>query len=222
MLYAVTVSDPDCDGAQLTISVIDLPSWCTFNGTNVSGTAECEYVDTSFTVTVDDGTMADTLLVTVDVDQTNVAPAIDQEDNVSVKNGEEYTFYPSITDPDDPEHSIEYLDYPTWCSIQNDSIVGTVQDEFLTESVVVIAADYCSADTMSFDVTSYLCGDANGSDNIDIDDAVYLVNYIFAGGPEPDVYDAGDADCSGNIDIDDVVYIINYIFAGGPMPCSEC
>jgi hypothetical protein len=222
LLYAVTVSDPDCDGSELTISVTGLPSWCTFDGSTVSGTTECDYADTSFTVTVNDGTLADTLLVTVDVDQTNVAPTIDQEDDTSVRSGEEYTFYPSITDPDDSDHTITYLDYPGWCSVHNDSIIGTVPAELLTETIVVIAADYCHADTMSFDIASYICGDANGSNDVDIDDAVFLVNYIFSGGLPPVVYDTGDVDCSGNIDIDDVVYIIKYIFSGGPPPCEGC
>jgi hypothetical protein len=74
----------------------------------------------------------------------------------------------------------------------------------------------------------YICGDANGSGGdpaVDIDDVVYLINYIFAGGPAPEPVEAGDADCSGGdvpIDIDDVVYLINYIFAGGPAPCADC
>ena len=67
---------------------------------------------------------------------------------------------------------------------------------------------------------AYLCGDADNSGGVDIDDVVYLINYIFAGGPEPNPYESGDADCSGFVDIDDVVYLINYIFAGGPAPCD--
>ncbi len=67
---------------------------------------------------------------------------------------------------------------------------------------------------------SYLCGDADASGAVDIDDVVYLINYIFGGGPAPVPLAAGDADCSGNIDIDDVVYLINYIFGGGPAPCD--
>jgi hypothetical protein len=75
---------------------------------------------------------------------------------------------------------------------------------------------------------TYICGDANSSGGdpaVDIDDVVYLINYIFAGGPAPLPIEAGDADCSGgdpSVDIDDVVYLINYIFAGGPEPCAEC
>jgi hypothetical protein len=66
----------------------------------------------------------------------------------------------------------------------------------------------------------YFCGDADGSGGVDIDDVVFLIAYIFSGGPEPFPYENGDADCSGGIDIDDVVYLIAYIFAGGNAPCD--
>ncbi len=66
----------------------------------------------------------------------------------------------------------------------------------------------------------YICGDADASEAVDIDDVVYLIQYIFAGGPAPDPLESGDADCSGDVDIDDVVYLIQYIFAGGNAPCD--
>jgi hypothetical protein len=68
----------------------------------------------------------------------------------------------------------------------------------------------------------YICGDADGSGEVDIDDVVFLIAYIFSGGPAPDPLAAGDADCSGEMDIDDAVYVIQYIFSGGPAPCAAC
>ncbi len=65
-----------------------------------------------------------------------------------------------------------------------------------------------------------LCGDADGSGGVDIDDVVFLIAYIFQSGPAPSPLSSGDANCSGAIDIDDVVYLIAYIFAGGPPPCD--
>jgi hypothetical protein len=70
--------------------------------------------------------------------------------------------------------------------------------------------------------TVYVPGDADGSSDVDIDDVVYLIGYIFSGGPAPDPLETGDADCSDDVDIDDVVYLINYIFAGGPAPGETC
>jgi len=67
---------------------------------------------------------------------------------------------------------------------------------------------------------TYICGDANGSGDVDIDDIVHLVGYIFSSGPAPNPLASGDANCSGGCDIDDVVYLIGYIFSGGPAPCD--
>jgi len=64
------------------------------------------------------------------------------------------------------------------------------------------------------------CGDANYDDVVDIDDVVYLIEYIFTGGPEPVQWESGDVNCSEMIDIDDVVYLINYLFMGDSAPCD--
>jgi hypothetical protein len=72
------------------------------------------------------------------------------------------------------------------------------------------------------------CGNANGQSSVDIDDVVYLISYIFSGGPPPQGADGedelccGDANGMGGVDIDDVVYLISYIFSGGPPPCGCC
>jgi bacillopeptidase F len=61
-------------------------------------------------------------------------------------------------------------------------------------------------------------GDADGSGTIDIADAVFLINYLFANGPAPSPLLAGDANCDGRVDIADVVFLINNLFVGGPQP----
>jgi predicted GH43/DUF377 family glycosyl hydrolase len=69
---------------------------------------------------------------------------------------------------------------------------------------------------------TFISGDVNGSGRIDVSDAVYLISFIFAGGPPITPSLAGDIDASGSVDISDVVSLINYIFAGGPAPCTIC
>jgi hypothetical protein len=59
---------------------------------------------------------------------------------------------------------------------------------------------------------SFLYGDADGSGFIDIDDVVYLINYIFNSGPPPPVYDAGDFNRDFFVDIDDVTALLGFIF----------
>lgn len=65
---------------------------------------------------------------------------------------------------------------------------------------------------------SYIPGDVDGNGVITISDAVYLISFIFAGGPEPTPQMAGDLDCSGLVTISDAVYLLNYVFANGPPP----
>jgi hypothetical protein len=71
--------------------------------------------------------------------------------------------------------------------------------------------------------TSAMFGDADFNGFINITDAVYIVNYIFAGGPPPfPITLVGDADCNEMVNISDVVYLVSYIFSGGSPPCSPC
>jgi len=71
-------------------------------------------------------------------------------------------------------------------------------------------------------VSTFVCGDANGSGVVDIDDITYIITHIFQSGPPPNPIESGDANCSGEVDIDDIVYLITYIFAAGPEPCADC
>ena len=64
-------------------------------------------------------------------------------------------------------------------------------------------------------------GDANGSCSINISDAVYLIAYIFSGGPAPWPVLDGDANCDNAVNISDAVYLIAYIFSSGPAPCAS-
>jgi len=64
----------------------------------------------------------------------------------------------------------------------------------------------------------FMPGDANGDWQVNIGDAVFLINYIFKGGAAPDPLDIGDTNCDGSINIGDPVHLINYIFKGGPPP----
>jgi hypothetical protein len=70
-------------------------------------------------------------------------------------------------------------------------------------------------------LTEWVCGDANNSGSVDIDDVMFIINYIFGGGPAPNLI-VGNVNCLDAVDIDDIMYIINYIFGGGPVPCADC
>jgi len=67
-------------------------------------------------------------------------------------------------------------------------------------------------------IPQFIYGDANGDGKVTVSDAIYLINYLFKGGPAPDPLLAGDADCNGDVNVSDVIYLINYLFKGGPPP----
>ncbi len=63
-------------------------------------------------------------------------------------------------------------------------------------------------------------GDADGSTVVNVSDAVYIIGFIFAGGPAPTPYAVASGDANGDcaVSISDAVSLINYIFAGGAAP----
>jgi len=54
-----------------------------------------------------------------------------------------------------------------------------------------------------------------------ITDVVYLVDWMFTGGPEPPCVYEVDLDGDGEFpDMSDVVYLVSYLFQGGPAPIA--
>jgi len=103
---------------------------------------------------------------------------------------------------------VRHDDYGNIVVDADTSLAGNFAAELLQGELVMLFKD-----------TSYVCGDANGDEGINVADAVYLINFIFKSGPEPNPSGAGDADCDGSLNIGDAVYLINYIFRSGPEPC---
>jgi hypothetical protein len=67
---------------------------------------------------------------------------------------------------------------------------------------------------------STLRGDANGDGVVDLGDAIFLLNYLYKGGPAPNPSWTGDANSDGVVNLGDAIYILNYLYKGGPPPAS--
>lgn len=64
-------------------------------------------------------------------------------------------------------------------------------------------------------------GDIDDDGSLTPADMVYLINFLYLGGPAPPVgVVAGDITCDGLVNLADVLFIYNYIFTGGPAPAS--
>ncbi len=64
----------------------------------------------------------------------------------------------------------------------------------------------------------FLHGDANSDRLLNASDVMYLVNYMFKGGPAPNPFNSGDSNCDDKVTVGDVVHLINYYFKSGPPP----
>ncbi|UCD94660.1 MAG: hypothetical protein JSU69_01000, partial [Candidatus Zixiibacteriota bacterium] len=190
---------------------------CSIIGDTIYGYADCDDVDTSFTVIASDGELTDTLEVTLVIDHSNMAPVIVSEcDTAMVQFSHEFEYYPSIIDLDDSVHTITYIEYPYWCSIVNDSVKGIAPYTIYFGSLTVAARDYCNADTVSFIVRAYLCGDPNLDMKVNILDVGHIINFLYKSGPPPSPSESADADGSGEINLLDVTYLVNYLYKEGP------
>lgn len=73
-------------------------------------------------------------------------------------------------------------------------------------------------------------GDCNADGTRDISDAIYLLTWLFSGGPAPvpstctvgiPIRENGDANGDGSRDISDAVHLLSWLFGGGGPPVSE-
>ncbi len=69
---------------------------------------------------------------------------------------------------------------------------------------------------------TYVYGDANGDGLANVADIIYLVNYLFVGGPLPDPLSAGDPNGDCEINTSDIIYMVNYLYLGGPILRRGC
>jgi hypothetical protein len=68
--------------------------------------------------------------------------------------------------------------------------------------------------------TSCLCGDAKDDGTINSADIVFLINYLYKGGPAPYPYEKADVNNDCVVNSADITYLLNYLSKYGPLP--EC
>ena len=87
------------------------------------------------------------------------------------------------------------------------------------ESVVEVGFD-------AFEITGVYptsqAGDVDESGSVTASDIIFLVNFVFKGGPAPADPSTGDVNASCTITAADVIYLVNYVFKAGPDPLVGC
>jgi len=62
-------------------------------------------------------------------------------------------------------------------------------------------------------------GDVNADGKVDIADAIFVLGYLFGGGPSPSCADAADTNDDGKLNVGDAIATLQYLFsAAGPLP----
>lgn len=161
---------------------------------------------------------------------TNEAPATPAMPSgaTEVDLGEPVTFVASTTDLDGDQIWYQwcvdalcfdwYGPYNSGDTCQFTRSFGTAGDHNVQVKAKDNWVESAESDPLTVNVLQPLTGDANRDGVVNITDAVYIVTWIFAGGPGPDPELVADANCDQLANVTDAVYIVSWIFTGGPPP----
>jgi len=69
-------------------------------------------------------------------------------------------------------------------------------------------------------VIKCVAGDVDGDEYAVFPDIIFLVDYVFRGGPRADC--RGDVNADGKINLGDIMYLVIYLFRDGPEPVPGC
>jgi hypothetical protein len=68
--------------------------------------------------------------------------------------------------------------------------------------------------------SGFVWGDANGNGVVTAADIVFIINYVFKGGPSPEPLEAADVTSDGSITVADIICLVGYVFKGGDTECT--
>ncbi|MEW6329257.1 MAG: putative Ig domain-containing protein, partial [Candidatus Micrarchaeota archaeon] len=231
-LLEFEINASDIDGDALVFSANNLPSGAVFNSTTRTfswtpafGQAGA-YDNVQFVVSDGEFDDSENITITVNVNQPPVlAPIGDKTANAT------QTLTIQLT-ASDPENDVLIFGTDAGVVLPSSFTFNETTGLFtwtpsLSDlggyNVSFNVTDSRSSDAETIQITverGFVCGDATGNGFVEIDDVIYLINYLFRNGPVPLPLMSGDANNDGEVDISDIVYVINYLFYGGPAPCS--
>jgi len=102
------------------------------------------------------------------------------------------------------------------------TVPGTPSDSCLVR--IFDVDDGIPSDTSDdyFSIIDYVYGDADGNRVVDLGDILFLISYLYKGGPSPVPLAAGDVNGDCEIGLGDLLHLISYLYKGGPAPQAGC
>lgn len=166
-----------------------------------------------------------------DITIINTAPSLNCPPDLIVSPGEQNSsFTPSLSDPDFCDAHVYSISSVTPPPIgvmsinQNSGVVTYSSDaaEPLETAYTVcisvsdgLASGECCLTVTVTEGCCSLAGDSNGDGQVNIADVIFMIHWIFHGGPGPECQDAADYDADGELNIGDIIGPLEYIFRNG-------
>jgi len=99
-------------------------------------------------------------------------------------------------------------------TVFSDSVANAFKPTFIKGYLNIQGGSCCLGDRGNID--------NDPEDKTNINDLLYLINYMFNDGPPPACMEEGnvDGDSNGSVNINDAMYLIDYMFHDGPPPPS--
>lgn len=119
---------------------------------------------------------------------------------------------------DDPSGSL--LNSGVSDSFYIDSLVDNISsyDYVLIPVEAGIIGAYSAILTLDSDPGLFICGDSDHSGALNLLDILYVINFLYKWGPEPDPFNSADVDGRPGLNMLDITYLIKYLYKQGPAP----
>lgn len=98
----------------------------------------------------------------------------------------------------------------------DNTVDGTSSYDYLIIAENSSAIKGPHSDIMTQLSISFLCGDVDNNGEMNILDIIFLINFKYKEGPEPDYNESAEVNGDGDINILDIIYLINFRYKDGP------
>jgi hypothetical protein len=146
--FSYTATATDMEESPLTFIFTEYPLWLTPRDSVLSGTPREGDRDTSFTVIVSDGSLGDTLQVSLEVIPVNDPPAITSADTVYAIEDIPFSYTVTAEDPEEDSLLVVFLNIPSWLQSHNDTLSGTATEGIRDTCFTVTVSDGFLSDTL--------------------------------------------------------------------------